>query len=123
VERPLGVLLVDLDHFKAFNDRHGHLVGDELLVSFARRLKLGLPAGAFAARWGGEEFAIALPDTTRDQAVSVAERIKAAVPMQQTCSVGVAVARPGEAEGSVLARADAALYAAKRSGRDRVEAG
>jgi diguanylate cyclase (GGDEF)-like protein len=119
--RPLAVMLLDLDHFKAFNDRHGHPVGDELLATFARRIRSGVPPGAIVARWGGEEFAVALPGTTHDEAVAVAERILAAVPMQQTCSVGLAMSGPGESESSVLGRADAALYAAKNGGRDRVE--
>jgi diguanylate cyclase (GGDEF)-like protein len=119
--RPLAVMLLDLDHFKAFNDRHGHLVGDELLATFAGRIRFGLPSGAVVARWGGEEFAIALPGAGPAEAGAVAERILASVPMQQTCSVGLAMSRPGESESSVLARADAALYTAKNGGRNRVE--
>jgi diguanylate cyclase (GGDEF)-like protein len=119
--RPLAVMLLDLDHFKIFNDQHGHLVGDELLATFARRIRFGLPSGAVVARWGGEEFAVALPGATLGEAAEVAERILASVPMQQTCSVGLTLSRPGERESSVLARADAALYAAKNGGRNRVE--
>ncbi|MDH2414184.1 GGDEF domain-containing protein [Nocardioides sp. CER19] len=121
--RPLALMLLDLDHFKAFNDRYGHLVGDELLATFARRIQFGLPPEAVVARWGGEEFAIALPDTTPTEAVAVAERIRAAVPMQQTCSVGLTLSGAGDSESSLVARADAALYAAKNAGRDRVAAG
>jgi diguanylate cyclase (GGDEF)-like protein len=115
-----AVLLVDLDRFKDYNDQYGHLAGDELLVQFARVLAELAPEGDVAARWGGEEFAMTLHDA--DTATSVAERLRRSVPAGQTCSIGLAVARPGESADSIMRRADAALYQAKRDGRDRIVA-
>ena len=114
------VLLIDLDHFKAFNDTHGHLAGDEMLIAFARAIQKSLPAGDIAARWGGEEFALAVRDGL--QARLVADEIRRNVPLEQTCSIGMAEHRPGEPVLEVVRRADEALYAAKEAGRDRVVA-
>lgn len=115
-----AVLLVDLDRFKDYNDHHGHLAGDELLVEFSRVLAELAPEGDVAARWGGEEFAMTLHDP--QIAMAVAEQLRCGVPAGQTCSIGLAVARPGESADSIMRRADAALYQAKREGRDRVVA-
>jgi diguanylate cyclase (GGDEF)-like protein len=115
-----AVLLVDLDRFKDYNDRHGHLAGDDLLVEFARVLAELTPEGDVAARWGGEEFAMTLRDA--ETAIGVAERLRCSVPAGQTCSIGLAVARPGESADSIMRRADAALYQAKRDGRNRLVA-
>jgi diguanylate cyclase (GGDEF)-like protein len=115
-----AVLLVDLDRFKDYNDHYGHLAGDELLVQFARVLAELAPPGDVAARWGGEEFAMTLHDAAT--ATSVADRLRRSVPAGQTCSIGLAVARPGESADSIMRRADAALYQAKREGRDRIVA-
>ncbi len=119
---PLALLLLDLDHFKAFNDAHGHLAGDVLLQTFAARIATLTPRGAVAARWGGEEFAIALPRTSQSEAFRLAEDIRGIVPENQTCSVGLTMAQPGDEEDTLLARADAVLYVAKHKGRDRIEA-
>lgn len=120
--RPLALLLADLDHFKAYNDAHGHLAGDELLRAFSARIPALLPAGAVAARWGGEEFAVALPGAGPGVAAEVAETIRGSVPHGQSCSVGLTYARPEDDERTLLARVDGALYAAKAAGRDRVHA-
>ena len=114
----LTFVLVDLDHFKRYNDSRGHLAGDELLRGFAAAAATGLREVDTLARWGGEEFVLALPGCSAAEAVAVADRIRAAVPDGQTCTVGVAQWRPGETPADVLGRADAALYEGKQSGRD-----
>lgn len=118
--RPLCLAILDLDRFKRFNDRFGHDAGDALLKASARAWKEELRASDFLARHGGEEFAILLMGHSPDEAVAVAERMRAATPSSQTCSVGVAFWDGAETAGAVMRRADAALYAAKRRGRDRV---
>jgi diguanylate cyclase (GGDEF)-like protein len=135
VRRPLALLFADVDHFKLFNDRHGHQSGDECLRAVAEIVG----ANAFrptdlAARYGGEEFALILPETDRSGACEVAERIRKSVidlkiahgapkaGAHVTLSVGVATLVPGAEMGPdcLLAQADQALYAAKRLGRNRV---
>lgn len=115
-----AVLLVDLDHFKLFNDAHGHLAGDEMLIAFARVIDENAPEAAVRARWGGEEFALAVQDVA--EAPQIAERIRRAVPLGQTCSIGLVAQRPGETLPGLMLRADEALYQAKSAGRDRVVA-
>jgi two-component system cell cycle response regulator len=121
-----AVVMVDLDHFKRLNDRHGHLVGDEVLRSTAIAIKHACREGDLSARYGGEEFALVLPDTDRTEAMAVAERLHRAVrtghtTVPVTASVGVAVfPDDGEDAMAVLAAADEALYVAKTNGRDRV---
>ncbi len=123
------VILGDVDHFKAVNDRHGHKVGDVVLVAFAVALRDGLRADDTLGRWGGEEFMALCPDTDLATAVSVAERLRCrmeetALPVAgvRTCSFGVAELQPGESVDGLVMRVDAALYLAKRNGRNRVEA-
>jgi diguanylate cyclase (GGDEF)-like protein/PAS domain S-box-containing protein len=133
--KPMSLLFVDVDHFKLFNDKHGHQSGDECLRAVATIVgSQTLRPIDLAARYGGEEFAIILPETDRDIACDVAERIRKAVldlkiahgaPRaggQVTLSVGVASLVPCPHAGcdSLLAQADQALYAAKRLGRNRV---
>ena len=117
---PLCLALLDLDHFKDYNDTHGHQAGDELLRIAAARWRSAVRDEDVLARYGGEEFAVALPGCTLDEAVEIAERLRGRVPGGATCSIGVAVAEPGEDPSHALARADRALYAAKAAGRDRV---
>jgi len=114
------VLLMDLDHFKRFNDEHGHLAGDELLIAFARMIEQVVPAGEICARWGGEEFAVVLRHGA--YAEQVAENIRRNVPLGQTCSIGLVTHRSGEDATALIHRADQALYLAKAGGRDRVVA-
>jgi two-component system cell cycle response regulator len=123
--RPLAVAMVDLDGFKAVNDRHGHEVGDHVLVAAAEALQRALRAEDVLGRLGGEEFLALLPDTGPEAAGRAAERLRAAVanaggPVHVTASVGWAVLRDGEAPDDLVRRADSALYAAKSEGRDRV---
>ncbi len=121
--RPLTVALADLDHFKAFNDTYGHPAGDEMLREFAGSARTALRAVDIVARWGGEEFAFALPDCPARQAPEVLERVRLSVPMRQTCSIGHATWDTVETAEELMGRADQALYAAKRSGRDRTYPG
>lgn len=131
--QPISLIIADIDRFKAINDSHGHPVGDGVLQEFMRRLGLVTRASDMIARLGGEEFAIVTPTAGLPIAARVAERLRKAIASQQfplengdkinvTCSFGVAVAEDGEAPDDVIARADAALYEAKRAGRDRVVA-
>ena len=127
---PLALLMLDLDHFKQVNDQHGHPVGDQVLAGVGAALRAALRNQDFAGRKGGEEFAILLPDTDIATALEIAERIRAAIAeislpgtdAPVTVSIGVA-GFPSHA--STLDRlerlADAALYVAKRQGRNRVE--
>ncbi|WP_355660191.1 sensor domain-containing diguanylate cyclase [Halomonas salifodinae] len=124
--RPLSLLLFDIDHFKAVNDRHGHDRGDDILRALARRVQDCLRAGDRLARWGGEEFTLLLPGTELAGARSIAERLRRAVAeapiegLSVTISLGVASQRPGESAQALLQRADGALYQAKGQGRNRV---
>ncbi|HEY2916134.1 MAG TPA: GGDEF domain-containing protein [Candidatus Limnocylindrales bacterium] len=117
--RPLSVVMLDLDHFKRYNDRLGHQAGDRLLISAVARWRDGVRPGDVLARYGGEEFVAILPDCPPAAAMAIAGRLRAATPDGQTISAGVATLWPGETAGDLLGRADAALYRAKASGRDR----
>lgn len=114
----LTVAMLDLDHFKSYNDAHGHLAGDLALKETAAAWNHLLAGHGFLARYGGEEFAVFLPDTGFTAATALIHRLRLTVARGQTCSIGVAVREPGEAAVQTMARADQALYQAKRSGRD-----
>lgn len=128
--QPLSLLLVDLDRFKGVNDAHGHDVGDAVLRATADALRGVGRRGDVVARVGGEEFAVVLPATAGTQALALAERLRSAVAATRvaggegvvavTASIGVAERRDGDDRDALYHRADAALYAAKRAGRDRV---
>ena len=118
--RPMTLALVDLDHFKQYNDAYGHHHGDALLRNFATRAQAMLRKADVIARWGGEEFAIALPGCEAADAGPLLDRLRAVVPDGQTCSIGYATLRPDESGADCLVRADAMLYQAKREGRNRV---
>ncbi len=132
-QKELTLLIVDIDHFKKFNDEHGHLIGDEVLKLVAKKIKEIVRGRDFLARFGGEEFAVILPQTPLKGAQVVAESINklfaktvlkavnASTPLSKvTVSVGVALYRPGELPDTFINRADRALYRAKQTGRNRV---
>jgi diguanylate cyclase (GGDEF)-like protein len=131
-ERPIGVIMLDIDHFKTFNDRFGHAAGDELLRTLGALVRARLRAGDIACRYGGEEFVLILPDASGDAAVQRAEDIRQKVqglevryldtPLGQvTVSLGVATwPGNGRAMAEIMSAADAALYRAKGEGRNRV---
>ena len=128
---PTSILIMDIDHFKSINDRHGHLIGDETLRSMTANLREAVAEPALFGRLGGEEFAVVLPATDLDHAITIAERLRERVmridlsrwlgERRITVSVGVATSVPTRDTISVmLRRADAALYAAKDAGRNCV---
>jgi diguanylate cyclase (GGDEF)-like protein len=130
-QRPWSLAFADLDHFKAFNDRWGHLAGDDALASVAGLLRSHLRSRDLVARFGGEEFCVLLPDTGAEEAAAVAERLRCAVadePLLEgrarlTVSLGIVTYLPGSGEpefAHALTAADRALFAAKVAGRDRV---
>jgi len=130
---PLSLLMFDIDHFKSFNDNYGHLTGDQVLRLVALSLRATIKGQDITARYGGEEFAVVLPNTALRQALTVADHIRRAVMSKElkkkstgeilgrvTISVGVSMLQNGDDAISLLERADACLYAAKRNGRNRV---
>jgi diguanylate cyclase (GGDEF)-like protein len=119
---PVHVLLIDLDHFKHYNDRHGHPEGDRLLSRCATLWNTALREHDLLARLGGEEFGVLLTDCSGKQAGAVADRIRESIPLGQTASVGIASWNRAETAAELVQRADAALYDAKTAGRDRTVA-
>jgi diguanylate cyclase (GGDEF)-like protein len=126
LQQPLSLIMLDIDHFKQFNDRFGHPAGDELLQQVAQVLRESARAYDVAARYGGEEFALLLPNTALEQAVQVAERLRQQIHAIRnphapvSASFGVATYRRGTPPATLVYEADAALYRAKRNGRDQV---
>jgi diguanylate cyclase (GGDEF)-like protein len=130
-DRRIGFIMIDVDHFKHFNDTNGHSAGDDALSAIAGVLRANVRIGDAAYRYGGEEFALLLRDVDETQVREVAERVRAAVAAldiagaerqpggRLTVSLGVVIAPGGDVD-PVVAAADAALYAAKDQGRDRV---
>lgn len=134
-KKPVSLLMIDIDHFKCLNDTYGHQQGDETLKTIAKVMKQALKRPAdFVSRWGGEEFAVILPNTDSNGALAVAESIRSnmeltminclcgASPLRVTVSIGVATAEPN-LSGLIpdfIAQADKALYSAKEAGRNRV---
>ena len=116
---PLSVAMLDLDHFKRFNDERGHQAGDRLLKQAASAWAGRLRVIDVLARYGGEEFALALPGCGLEDALALVEGLRSATPGGQTCSAGVATWDGQEGPEELLGRADRALYSAKRAGRDR----
>lgn len=131
---PLCLVLGDIDHFKAFNDNHGHQTGDQVLRLVANILKTNVKGRDLAARYGGEEFGIILPQTNLENAVTVAEQIRKAVMNKElikkstgkklgrvTMSFGIAEFKPEDTIESLISRSDKCLYAAKHAGRNNVQ--
>lgn len=125
--RPYSLALIDIDHFKRVNDRHGHAVGDEALRRVARALAGRIRQADCFARWGGEEFVLLLPETDATAANAVAgdllrtiETLSIPIAGRLTVSIGVGQGREGEESGALFRRVDAALYKAKAAGRNRV---
>jgi diguanylate cyclase len=132
-DSPLCLMLLDIDHFKKFNDTWGHQTGDQVLRLVAMTIKSNIKGKDIAARYGGEEFAAVLPETDLDGALIVADNIRKAIQAKEllkrstneklgriTASMGVAVFRQGDTPASLIERADRCLYAAKHAGRNRV---
>jgi diguanylate cyclase len=132
---PMSLLMLDIDHFKRFNDNYGHQLGDQVLRLVAKTLADGVKGRDTPARYGGEEFVIVLPQTRLENAVTVAEQIRRTMVRHKVVrkdtgeeygvialSVGASIYRPGEDLGELIRRADAALYHAKHTGRNRVVA-
>jgi len=131
--RPLGVVIVDLDHFKQVNDTYGHLAGDAVLREAARRMQNGIRQYDSIGRYGGEEFLILFPSCSEEDCVAQADRLRKQLAQTEmsvndsllrvTASFGVTIAMPGEVrtQEALIRKADEALYVAKRSGRNRVE--
>jgi diguanylate cyclase (GGDEF)-like protein/PAS domain S-box-containing protein len=126
---PLGVLMADIDHFKAVNDRFGHPVGDGVLALVSRTLAHNLRPDDLVGRWGGEEFLVLLPGADAAVLANAAERLRAMVARSSlehaggrigvTVSLGGALTRPGDSAEGLIARADSRMYEAKQAGRDR----
>lgn len=126
-EQPLALAVIDLDHFKTVNDEQGHATGDRILQRTAEVLRGSLREGDTIGRWGGEEFVVLMPRTDRDAAREVANRLRRALAADTalqtsriTASGGIAVLTPQDSSATLFQRADEALYAAKKAGRDRV---
>lgn len=126
----LSLLLLDIDHFKSINDRHGHPIGDQVLIELSRRLQPAVRATDVLARWGGEEFVLLSPGCGAHEAVRLAEKLRALVADRPfagvggvTISLGAAELQPNEPIESLFKRVDTALYEAKAAGRNTVRAG
>lgn len=131
-DKPLSVMMLDIDHFKLVNDTHGHAVGDRVLKEFANRIAKNIRGVDLAARYGGEEFVVMMPDTPSDWAHMIADRLRQETAEQEfdvgaeagllsiTVSIGVATSTENDTPASILERADQALYAAKEGGRNQV---
>jgi diguanylate cyclase (GGDEF)-like protein len=125
-KQPLSVIMLDIDHFKKINDEHGHLEGDRVLSELATELNAMMRKHDLLARWGGEEFMVLLQDTPLSIAQELAQRLRIRIsekPLsnkQVTVSVGVGEYAPPESTDAFFERVDAALYKAKRNGRNQV---
>ncbi|GAA0854672.1 sensor domain-containing diguanylate cyclase [Aliiglaciecola litoralis] len=130
-KQSVGLILIDIDHFKTVNDTHGHNAGDQVLRQIAKLLQNQLRDGDVVGRWGGEEFVLLLPDTTADQAFEVAQKLRenlakmtastGSISLQVTASFGVSHTDTERALTDLLGYADDALYQAKRDGRNMVK--
>lgn len=131
-DRPVALMIADLDHFKSINDNHGHAVGDAIIAAFGAHVRLIGPPGMIAGRIGGEEFALLVPGAGIEAARRLAEAVRKGlaaacadrIPARlcPTTSIGIAIGAPGTSLSALMADADQALYEAKRTGRNRVRA-
>ncbi|MCZ6559616.1 MAG: GGDEF domain-containing protein, partial [Gammaproteobacteria bacterium] len=128
---PASLGIVDVDYFKRFNDRYGHLAGDEALCFVAESLRGQFRPTDMIARYGGDEFVVLLPDTKIEEALQSGERVRKAIaegdplgdqgpPFKVTISIGFSEMQPGDVLETLLQRADSALYQAKLSGRNKI---
>jgi diguanylate cyclase (GGDEF)-like protein len=127
---PMSLVMLDIDHFKRLNDTYGHAFGDQVLIALCENVRAGLREADLLFRMGGEEFVIVLPDCEMSAALKLVERLRSNLEamtlyangeaVKLTCSFGIAAYRPGIGVDALLANADAALYAAKQGGRNRV---
>jgi len=129
--QPLCLLMIDIDHFKQFNDTYGHQKGDLVLAEVARIISDSIRMNDLAARYGGEEMTVILPETSLENALVAAEKLRAGIETESlartgvlvTASLGIAAYMAGDnAAAEMIARADAAMYEAKKNGRNRIEA-
>jgi diguanylate cyclase (GGDEF)-like protein len=132
-ELPLALIMIDVDHFKNYNDEYGHLGGDQVLITVANAIRSPLRPNDLVARFGGEEFAVLLPETSVSNAEIIAERLRDHVAKADpgvldkrqlpavTISLGISGRQPGYSLDMMIAAADVAMYHAKRNGRNRVE--
>jgi len=130
---PLALIMIDVDNFKSYNDDYGHLAGDQVLITVAKAIRTPLRPNDLVARFGGEEFAVLLPETTVENAKIIAERLRQRVSgadpgtldnktlPRVTISLGIAGRQPGYSLDMMIAAADVAMYHAKRNGKNRVE--
>ncbi|KRB79136.1 diguanylate cyclase [Noviherbaspirillum sp. Root189] len=131
MERPMTLALLDVDRFKAVNDAHGHEAGDKALIEIARAIESGIRDYDICGRWGGEEFMVIMPEIGATEAAAVVERVRNAIAglnlvagdisLELSASFGIAERRNGESVSDTIKRADAALFDAKRGGRNRYE--
>lgn len=131
LERPLTLVLIDVDRFKSVNDAYGHEAGDKVLVRIANAIRSGVRDYDLCGRWGGEEFMVIMPEIVAAEGAGVVERMRLAItgvemmaggePLQISASFGIAERKPGESISDTINRADAALFEAKRNGRNRYE--
>ena len=124
---PLSLLLIDVDYFKTVNDTFGHPVGDQILIEIVQLIKESIRRYDILGRWGGEEFLILCPKTTQDEALKVAERIQKKIKnavfttqQRHSVSIGIATLRLDDTPHTLISHADAALYQAKKDGRDTI---
>jgi diguanylate cyclase (GGDEF)-like protein len=125
---PVAFIIYDVDHFKHINDNYGHTIGDKVLIELSSLASANIRKIDVLARWGGEEFAIIVPETPAEKAAELAQSLRAAIEAHVfpevgtiTCSFGVAEYQPGDTAETLVERADKALYCAKVNGRNRVE--
>jgi len=118
-DQSVALAMLDFDHFKDFNDTHGHPAGDRLLRETAAAWREELRAGDLVARLGGDEFALLLPNCNAASALEVVERLRRRIPGEETCSAGIATHEAGAPPEALMAHADSALYEAKTAGRNR----